>query len=67
MANNVIVQVLGGNKKILDNVETVKDVKTKMGLAEGYTAAIDEVTANDTDKVQEGNFVTLSKSVKGGC
>jgi sulfur carrier protein ThiS len=66
MTNNVIAQVLGGEKKILDNVATVADVKKLMG-AEGYTAAINGSPASDSEALSEGDIVTLSKAVKGGC
>jgi hypothetical protein len=65
MANNVIGQVLGGSRQILDDVKTVGEVKAKMG-ATGYTAAINGNPAEDSAEVVEGNIVTLSKAVKGG-
>lgn len=65
MPNNVIAQILGGDKKVLDNVNTVKDVKEKLGVS-GYTASINGDPAQDTDTVTEGDFVSLSQAVKGG-
>lgn len=66
MANNVIAQVLGGEKKVLDNVSTVRDAQTRLG-AEGYTAAINGSPANVDEALDEGDIVTFSKAVKGGC
>ncbi len=67
MAKNVIAQILGGDKKVLDDVYTVRDVKSKLGVAEGYTAAVNGDTAEDSEELQEGDVVTLSKALKGGC
>lgn len=66
MSNNVIGQVAGGEKKILDNVHTVADVKRSLNVSEGYTAAINGDPAEDNDDVSDGDFVSLSKAVKGG-
>lgn len=65
MANNIIAQVLGGEKKVMDGVTTVADVKAKLGVS-GYTASINGSPANDQDALQEGEFVSLSQAVKGG-
>jgi sulfur carrier protein ThiS len=65
MTNNVIAQILGGEKRILDGVNTVADVKAKMG-ASGYAAAVNGSPADDSQTLSEGDIVTLSKAVKGG-
>ena len=36
MAKNVISQVLGGSKKVLDDVYTVADVRRSLGLGNNY-------------------------------
>ncbi len=66
MAQNVVTQVLGGAKKVLDNVQTIGDVKANLG-AQGYTASINGEPARDSDPVSDGDFVSLSQAVKGGC
>ena len=66
MANNVIGQVSGGSKKVLDNVSTVSDVKRELGATEGYTAMVNGSPAQDNDGLYEGDVVTLAKAVKGG-
>lgn len=66
MANNVIAQIQGGSKQVLENVDTVADVKRKLSASTGYTAAINGDPADDSESVEEGDFVTLAKSVKGG-
>jgi sulfur carrier protein ThiS len=65
MAKNVIAQKLGGTKQVLDDVETVGDVKTKLS-ATGYTASLNGEPAQDSDEVSDGDFVSLSQAVKGG-
>ena len=66
MANNIVAQVLGGEKKVLDGCETVGDVKMKLN-ASGYTASINGEPARDADELNDGDFVSLSQAVKGGC
>lgn len=66
MAKNVIAQVLGGEKKVFDDVNTVSDVKSKLGASTGYTAAINGEPAEDSQTLEDGDVVTLSKAVKGG-
>lgn len=66
MANNVMAQVMGGEKKILENMDTVSDVKNALNCQTGYTALVNGDAAEDDDELNEGDFVTLSKSVKGG-
>lgn len=65
MAKNVIAQVLGGEKKVLDNVETVGDVKQQLGVT-GYTATVNGDTQSDGYDLEDGDFVSLSQAVKGG-
>lgn len=65
MANNVVVQVLGGSKQVLDGVNTLQDVMTKLNLS-GYTGSINTSPAQAYDQLQDGDFVALSQSFKGG-
>lgn len=65
MANNVIAQVLGGQKKVLDNVATVGDVKKQLGV-ESYSASVDGDAASNDQELEDGAFVTMSPAVKGG-
>lgn len=65
MANNVIVQVLGGKKQVLDNVDTVGEVKKQLD-AGMYTASVDGETVGDDTVLDDGQFVSLAEAVKGG-
>lgn len=65
MAQNVIAQVLGGEKKILDNVSTVADV-TKQLNVNGYTATVNGDQQGSDYELENGDFVSLSQAVKGG-
>ncbi len=67
MANNVIGQVAGGTKQVMDNVETVADVASKLGASSGYTASINGDPAGMSDSLEDSDMVTFAKSVKGGC
>jgi sulfur carrier protein ThiS len=67
MTNNIIAQVSGGEKRVLENHSTVAQVKATMGCTEGFTAMINGSPAADSDALDEGDFVSLSKAVKGGC
>lgn len=66
MAQNIVGQVLGGKKEVLDGVSTVADVRAKLGATGNYTASINGVPASDLDEVTDGDFVSLSQAVKGG-
>lgn len=66
MAKNIIAQVSGGTKQVLDGVTTVAEIKRQLGVSEGYTAAVNGDPAGDGDTLQDGDMVTLSKAVKGG-
>lgn len=66
MANNIIGQVAGGTKTVIDNVGTVQEVKQRLGATEGYTAAINGSPADDSQSLNDGDMVTFSKAVKGG-
>lgn len=65
MANNVVVQVLGGSKQVLDGVNTLQDVMTKLNLS-GYTGSINTSPAQASDRLEDGDFVALSQALKGG-
>lgn len=65
MAQNIVAQVLGGEKRVLDNVHTVGDVKAQLGAA-NYTASINGEAASNADTLADGDFVSLSQAVKGG-
>lgn len=66
MANNIIGQVAGGSRTVLDGVETVKDVALKLGVGAGYTAAVNGDTAELEEELNDQDMVTFSKAVKGG-
>lgn len=66
MANNVIGQVAGGSKRVLDNKTTVADVASELGASTGYTASVNGDPAEMSDTLEDGDMVTFAKSVKGG-
>lgn len=66
MAKNVIAQPLGGEKKVLDDVYTLLDVKNKLALTGNYTATVNGNPQSDDYAIEEGDFVSLAPAVKGG-
>jgi sulfur carrier protein ThiS len=66
MSKNIIVQVAGGNKQVLDDVYTIAQVKAKLSLSGNYTVSINGEPAQDSDDLNEGDFVSFAQSVKGG-
>ena len=65
MAKNIIAQVLGGEKKVLDDVSNVGDVKAALGVT-GYAASVNGTPSSDGTLLEDGDFVSLSQAVKGG-
>lgn len=65
MAKNVVSQVLGGAKRVLDDVFTVRDVRGQLGLGANYRASVDGSPAEDGAAVRDGNYVSFSEAVKG--
>lgn len=65
MANYVIAQVNGGDRKVLDSVETVGDVRSAMGAA-GYTATLNGRPTSDSESVRENDKVIFAQAAKGG-
>jgi hypothetical protein len=61
----VTAQVLGGDPKLLDDVGTVGQVKSRMNAA-GHTATVNGEPADDDHQLSDYEFVTLSPAVKGG-
>lgn len=66
MANNIIAQVAGGSKQVLDGCSTVQEAANQLGAASGYTAAINGDPADFSGRLSDGDVVTFAKAVKGG-
>ena len=65
MAQKISVQVLGGQHQIIESVNTVAEIKQRLGL-QNYTAAVNGNAVSDHAALPDYGFVTLSPSVKGG-
>lgn len=65
MANNVVAQVLGGKKSILDGANTVGDARRQLGIDSKYAASVDGEPAKDSDTLSDGSFVSFTEAVKG--
>jgi hypothetical protein len=62
----VTVTVLGSeNPVVLDDVDTVADVKAAMETP-NHTATVGGEPADDDETLYDGDFVDLAPSVKGG-
>lgn len=65
MASNVVAQIQGGEKKVLDGVSTIADVRAKMN-ATGYAASVNGDPAADQDELNDQDFVSFAVATKGG-
>ncbi len=65
MAQNIITQVLGGSKSVMDGVSTIADIRAKLSLGANYSASIDGEPASDSSEVVDGNYVSFAHQVKG--
>ncbi len=65
MANKVTVQVVGGQSKTLDGVNTIADVKRALNLP-NHTATLNGDSASPETQLSDYNFVHLAPAVKGG-
>lgn len=65
MAENVITQVIGGTKKLLDDVNTVGDVASQMGAA-NMQASVNGSPESHDYELSDGDIVTFSNKPKGG-
>lgn len=61
----ITAKVVGGSAKSVQ-ASTVADAFEQLGLSGQHTAQINGQSANLSDSVQEGDFVTFTRSVKGG-
>jgi len=62
----VTAQVLGGDPKLLEGVDTVAEVKSRLQVS-GHTATVNGEAADDDYQLSDYEFVTLSPAVKGGA
>lgn len=61
----VVAKVLGGNPQNMTDVETVADVKRRLGV-ESHTAQVNNRPAEDSTTLRDEDYVALSPAVKGG-
>jgi hypothetical protein len=66
MAKNVIAQISGGSKKVLDDVNTVADVKATFVGAGLYTVLLNGNPADDSTPVRDSDHLVLANATKGG-
>ena len=66
MSNNVIAQVSGGDKQVVDGAKTVKELKAKMGLTgKKYQATANGDPVGDDYSLEAGDHVIFTEDVKG--
>jgi hypothetical protein len=58
-------QVLGGDPKVLEQMDTVGDVKARL-QASNHTATVNGEPVEDNYQLSDYEFVMLSPAVKGG-
>lgn len=66
MAKKITAQVLGGQPKTFDGVDTIEDLKKKLTLGDGYAASVNGEPADDDYELNDYEFVSLAPAVKGG-
>ena len=64
---DISAKVTGGSLEIFEDVNTVSELISEMGLEGNYTAMINGSPADLSDSLTDDDFVSLTKSVKGGC
>lgn len=64
-AQNIIVQVIGGQKKVMESGDNVADARTYLGLSAAYKASLNGEPVNDSTKLRSGDYVSFSEAVKG--
>lgn len=64
-ANNVIGQVVGGQKRVFDDCSTVGDIRAKLGIGANYAGAIEGVNQPDSAQLHDNQYVSFSEQVKG--
>lgn len=65
-AKDVIAQVVGGEKKVVEGVENVAQVREKMGLSSDYTATVNTDPVDDNFTLRANDYVAFTRKVKGG-
>ena len=63
--NDVIAQVVGGAKRVIEGASTVSDVRRQMGLANNFKAAVNGEPRDDGFQVRGGDYVSFQEAVKG--
>lgn len=63
---SVAGKVIGGTLKEYSGVSTVQDLASVMGLEGSYTAQVNGEPADFGDYLEDTDFVTFTKAVKGG-
>lgn len=63
---NVVASVVGGEPMRLDDVNTVSDVLDAMELEEGYVCMRNGEPAGLDTLLNDEDFISLSRPVKGG-
>lgn len=66
MARNIIAQAVGGQKRVLENVSTVGEARSALGLDAAYSADVNGTGSKpDSFILNEGDFVAFAPQVKG--
>lgn len=62
---NVTVKIVGGDLKENFEASSVADAKSKLGLT-SRTAKVNNVAADDSQELNDEDFVIFASAVKGG-
>ncbi len=61
----IIAQVVGGKAQPQTDVQTVGEVRQKLGLAANYSASVNGEPSEDSETLEDGMFLTFAPAVKG--
>ena len=67
MADSVTAQVVGGETRVLEDMDTVKEVRKALGLnKDEYAATVKGEPADEGDELEDFDFVSFAPKVRGG-
>lgn len=66
MAKNITAMVLGGQNKVLNEVDTVQEVLNELGLEGSFAVTINGEPAELSSELNDYEFVSFAPAVKGG-
>ncbi len=67
MAKQVTAQVIGGDPRLIKNVDDIKELRLKLDLGSDHSATVNGEPEDDSYELSDYEFVSFAPKVKGGC